>query len=187
MFVIALSTDSTDKLIRQEAGESKDILFLNFTDEYKKLPYKAILSMKFILENCSKVKNVIKVDDDVSDIRMKSVQRTVSKSKSSDFLYCKVHSVNKISRKVEGKVPKKWSVTEEEFPKRNPDTYPAFCQGMLIVMPLSTLEALYKQVPFEPFMWVDDIYVTGILREHLKPQPTFYRMELAKRISNDKI
>lgn len=57
----------------------------------------------------------------------------------------------------------KWYVTEEEF---NGDVYPDYLSGWMYVTIPKTAKSLVSAAsePFTPIFWIDDTWVTGILR-----------------------
>ena len=44
--------------------------------------------------------------------------------------------------------------------------YPAYCNGWLYVVTPKIMEYILQAVPTSPFVFIDDIYITGILRYH---------------------
>jgi hypothetical protein len=54
----------------------------------------------------------------------------------------------------------KWYVTVSEYPYT---TYPPYCAGFAYVMSADVNRKLYEASGSVPFLWVDDVYVTGFL------------------------
>ncbi|XP_063609853.1 beta-1,3-galactosyltransferase 5-like [Penaeus indicus] len=57
----------------------------------------------------------------------------------------------------------RWAVSHDDF--RN-DEYPVFCSGAAWVLPTRLLSRLLRASQTAPFLWVDDVYITGILARH---------------------
>ncbi|VEN55414.1 unnamed protein product [Callosobruchus maculatus] len=79
LFLIANATESESKggfilemipdellqpSIDVEASEFKDIIQSDFVDSYRNLSYKHVLALKFVVDYCSNIRYLIKVDDD---------------------------------------------------------------------------------------------------------------------------
>ncbi|ELU01686.1 hypothetical protein CAPTEDRAFT_214885 [Capitella teleta] len=56
----------------------------------------------------------------------------------------------------------KWQVSTEEYPD---EYYPPYCSGMTYLFSTDVAAKLYEASFFVRFFWVDDVYITGMLRE----------------------
>nr|CAI5859387.1 unnamed protein product [Callosobruchus analis] len=64
-FLIAKPTEELlQPSIDVEASAFKDIIQGDFVDTYRNLSYKHVLALKYVIDNCSNVRYLIKVDDD---------------------------------------------------------------------------------------------------------------------------
>lgn len=61
----------------------------------------------------------------------------------------------------------KWYVSEDEFPD---DIYPDYLSGWMYVVSPATAQALVSlsAKPSSRFFWIDDVWVTGVIRDQLK-------------------
>ncbi|KAL1417236.1 hypothetical protein MTO96_027055 [Rhipicephalus appendiculatus] len=59
-----------------------------------------------------------------------------------------------------GKRGSKWYVTRQEYAAR---TYPTYCGGLGFILPVRTLPMLFNASRQASFLWIDDVYSTGIL------------------------
>lgn len=90
----------------------------------------------------------------------------------------------------------KWRLSRAEYPF---DTFPAYCSGLAYLAPLKLLRRLYalahvllldrrdshsatggeqnsrEAASFRPALWVDDVFMTGLLFEHLAERPQVLR------------
>lgn len=56
----------------------------------------------------------------------------------------------------------KWYITKELYPD---DTYPEFCSGSAYLLTSDGAAKIYSVSNMTKFIWIDDLFVTGILRE----------------------
>lgn len=57
----------------------------------------------------------------------------------------------------------KWSVDEADYPASQ---YPSYCAGGMWTLPTKQIPRLLEASKVAPFIWVDDVYICGILRKH---------------------
>lgn len=162
VFILGLPTKpSVQSKIKQESDRFKDIIQGKFNDTYHNLTIKAVLGLRWATEHCKGLKFIVKVDDDVylnsfqvyDDLIRNyfNVTRTI---------ICKVrpNGTSKINRKG------KWKVDMTEFVnlKYWPVTY---CPGHFVVYTADIISELYAVAKMTPFLWLDDVYVTGLLAD----------------------
>jgi hypothetical protein len=56
----------------------------------------------------------------------------------------------------------RWYVSEKVYSNRY---YPDFCSGWAYITTVEVINDLLDQIPNYPLFWIDDVYITGILRE----------------------
>ncbi|CDW57854.1 Galactosyl T domain containing protein [Trichuris trichiura] len=54
----------------------------------------------------------------------------------------------------------KWYVSYEEF---NETVFPRFCSGSSYCLTTQAVQPLLDSVELTPFLWLDDVYITGLL------------------------
>ena len=149
--------ESTQMLIRKESECYGDIVQGNFLDTYQNLTHKAVLGLRWITENCRKVKFIVKVDDDVFVNIFKLVDeifmRNTNKTRT---IFCEVRHKEAIHR------TGKWTVEKNEFPKMRYWPTP-YCPGFFVIMTADIIPELYEKAKIVPFLWLDDVYVFGLL------------------------
>ena len=149
--------ESTQMLIRKESECYGDIVQGNFLDTYQNLTHKAVLGLRWITENCRKVKFIVKVDDDVFVNIFKLVDEifTQNTNKTRTIL-CEVRRKDIIHR------TGKWMVEKNYFPKMEHWPTP-YCPGFFVIMTADIIPELYEKAKIVPFLWLDDVYVFGLL------------------------
>ncbi len=172
-FATGLSSNaSVKKSLEEESWTYGDILQEDFTDDYKNLTYKAVGSLRWILENCRKTKFVLKADDDafVNVFSLLKHLRDLDRTgQTTDILLCRLMLKNKIFRWG------KWRITRDIYPY---DRYPPYCSGLAFVLSLDVARALYEASYRTPVLWVDDAWLTGMVAanakvKHIRTNPTY--------------
>lgn len=142
----------------------------NFPEAYRNLPYKHVMALRWAANhNCIQTKFIIKMDDDiVVDLYrltkyLHSLETRYYGQPIRHFLGGYVFSKVVPIRKHQNK----WFVTNEEF---SGDMYPDYLSGWLYVTTPYTaklLTAAASKADAKIF-WIDDTWITGILRDNLK-------------------
>ena len=149
--------ESTQMLIRKESECYGDIVQGNFLDTYQNLTHKAVLGLRWITENCRKVKFIVKVDDDVFVNIFKLVDEIfIRNTNKTRTIFCEVRHKEAIHR------TGKWTVEKNEFPKMRYWPTP-YCPGFFVIMTADIIPELYEKAKIVPFLWLDDVYVFGLL------------------------
>ncbi|XP_037941305.1 lactosylceramide 1,3-N-acetyl-beta-D-glucosaminyltransferase-like [Teleopsis dalmanni] len=151
-----------------------DLVQGSFQDTYQNLSYKMWMGLDWTSSECKNAKFIINMDDDVVyDIYyiinyLKNFFRISLKLAISDELLIGQVLTNKASRNTKFK----WYVTHDEYAK---DSYPLYVAGWFYITNPLTAARLAKEAIQTPFFWIDDIWMTGIVRERLQiPLQTIY-------------
>ncbi|XP_050416227.2 beta-1,3-galactosyltransferase 1 [Patella vulgata] len=143
--------------IMKEHIEYGDIIQGNFIDTYHNLTYKAVMGLHWVSHYCSKVKYVVKVDDDVVFDMWKFLEVFPAHNlHASKAIFCRTTLKGIVPRKGKWTVPKDVLVGYSHFP------YP-FCHGMVMIYSGDTIPLLYRASYTVSFFWLDDVFVTGML------------------------
>jgi len=147
-----------EKLLEENRLHS-DILQESFHETYRNITLKAVMGMKWVTEKCPETKFVCKSDDDmfVKIGRVYNALQLVTTPKN-DFLLCRITVDSPVLR--EGK----YAVSPTLY---NETTWPPFCFGGFWIASSDVIKRLYRQSLSTPQLHLDDVYVTGILREKL--------------------
>ncbi|CAM1313989.1 Uncharacterised protein r2_g2449 [Pycnogonum litorale] len=149
------------KSLKREADKHKDIVIQSYRENYKNQTYKTIAWLKWTVEHCPNVSFVLKGDDDVFVNIFELVKSLNSSKWRNDRLLCN----EKINDTVNRNPRNKYYVSFEEFGK---DRYPNHCAGLAYIIPESLIPRLHENIKYEKLIWLDHIYLTGLVRERSK-------------------
>lgn len=145
--------------IEDESKRFQDIVQGNFFEAYRNLTYKHVMGLKWIVENCDdRISYIIKMDDDIV-INLYEILNVIKEKNINNSIAGYVLENMKPKREPANK----WYVTREEF---EPEIYPKFVSGWLYVTTLTVAVKLMENLQYSSkYFWIDDAFVTGILRE----------------------
>lgn len=185
VFVMGQTENTAHKhLLKMESLHYNDIIQEDFLDTYRNLTYKAVGALKWVTTYCSHARMILKTDDDAFVNMFVLLRHLQSRLQHGQYgqgtLACNAWYNSKVDR--DGK----WAVSKAE--RRHP-VWPTFCQGLAYIMSPDVVSALYTMSFDVPYLWMDDVYVTGFLAmklglKHYQITRTFVREnELIKYIS----
>ncbi|GAB0090257.1 Hexosyltransferase [Sergentomyia squamirostris] len=153
----AVSDENLQKQLEIENAVFEDMVQGNFVDSYKNLSYKHIMAMKWATEFCPETQFVFKSDDDifVNPPFIRKFSHRISNFKN--FMMCPLAWYADAIREKTSK----WYVSRDEYPN---DQYPVYCSGCGVLLSIDTAQKLHKAAERTPFLWVDDVYVLGLVR-----------------------
>ena len=185
VFMVGLTGDSNiDSSVMKEDAMFQDIVRASYMDSYKNLSYKALTAMHWLKTYCTRPQHIVKLDDDMVvnpfvlvrylDIRQKKKRADENRSSATKSKNIATHTKPKIIRSIDCHVyesspvtrdnQSKWYVSEGEYP---PNAYPPYCYGTAFIMDVEVVTLLLEASRRTTFLWVDDAYLTGVLREKL--------------------
>lgn len=159
-FVGEAANQNTSRALREEAALQGDIVVLNFIDAYKNLSHKFLQGARWILNNCrlGTTSMIIKIDDDVVVNVFALSSYVDSPAAMLNGIHCNVFDHSSPSRDNASK----WYVDEQVY---SGNDYPIYCAGAAYMMRPVVLSWLCDASAHVPFLWIDDVYVTGMLAE----------------------
>ncbi|CDW60957.1 Galactosyl T domain containing protein [Trichuris trichiura] len=150
---------SVQATLQREWETYEDIVQFNFTDTYRNLSLKAVSWLNWAAKYCPNAKYILKVDDDMY-VNTFSIMRFFRKREalksSLKAFYCLVWKQMGVQRGEKDQ----WYVPYEEF---NETVYPRYCSGGSYSLTMQAVQPLLNSVEVTPFLWVDDVYITGLL------------------------
>ncbi|XP_013101136.2 beta-1,3-galactosyltransferase brn [Stomoxys calcitrans] len=157
----------TQSQIFNEQQRFGDLLQGNFLEAYRNLSYKHIMGLEWAARRCSKAKFIIKIDDDIvydvfhlkrylESLELENHELTTSNALLAGYILDEKPVIRNEQNK--------WYVSPEEY---NFNVYPSYLSGWLYVTNPKTALRLVDQAYNTPIFWIDDTWVTGILREPL--------------------
>lgn len=154
-------THVSQNALLDESQRFNDILQGDFLDTYRNLTHKHLMGLRWTLNSCRHVKYIMKMDDDivVNIYGMMENLRSgiVEKDSLTGYVLKNMIPVREPANK--------WYVSKMEYAG---DTYPDFVSGWLYIMHPQVAKRLIDYVESSnEFFWIDDVFVTGILRHAL--------------------
>lgn len=160
IFVLGIPRDqAVQESINLEQVIYNDILIANVTEAYDKLTYKSIAILKWAHTFCSKVKYLIKVDDDIF-FNVRRLLLDLENNKPVNSIIGCEESKNAPVRFFLFK----WHVTREQY---SADTYPVYITGPAYLITGDIISKLYRATFDVPYFFIEDIFITGLAREKI--------------------
>ncbi|XP_055296051.1 beta-1,3-galactosyltransferase 5-like isoform X2 [Sitodiplosis mosellana] len=153
-----VQSSSLQKRINDEDAQFNDIIQGNFIDSYHNLTYKHTMALKWFTDNCPDVKYLLKLDDDVFVNVPALHEFLLNNKKDRKFLLGPYRGNTIVQRNG------KWKVTPEEFVD---DQYPEYVEGSSVIYSNDFVHEAFKKTFTTRYFWIDDVYVTGIIRMQL--------------------
>lgn len=152
---------SLQEKINEEEAQFHDIIQGNFVDTYRNLTYKHTMALKWFTENCPDIKYLLKLDDDVF-VNVPAVHEyLLENSNNTTYLHGLKYTNSPVFRQG------KWKVTPEEY---RSDEYPDYVSGGSIIYSNVVAQEVFKKTFTTPFFWIDDVYMTGTIRDQVSVQ-----------------
>lgn len=146
--------------ILEESRAHGDLVQVDFEENYYHLTYKSVAALNWIHKRCLRADYVLKTDDDafVDPFRLVDILLLgAGPPFPEDGIHC--HAYHKFGPHRDPH--SKWFVSTEEYPW---DVYPDFCPGLAMYFPTSVVPKLLSCTSAVPFLKLDDVYLTGLLR-----------------------
>ena len=153
VFVFGMEPSIGDKLLN-ESRHYGDVVQGDFVDSYRNLTLKTLMGMQWIIDFCPGVSYYLKSDDDMVvnipyllDIltARPSLQRTIMGPLGIGSLVLRGG---------------KWGLDKKLYPFRR---YPPYEPGAAYVMTADLVGELFQAAEYFPHIFIDDVYITGIL------------------------
>ncbi|XP_052834520.1 beta-1,3-galactosyltransferase 1 isoform X2 [Octopus bimaculoides] len=158
-------------MVKLESDRYNDILQSEFNDTYRNLNSKAMAALRWIATNCHNISYIMKTDDDILVDIFQVVKhlRYLQQYKYArrKFILCNVWVGMHVIRNKNSK----WYVSHEEYSN---NTYDVYCSGSAYILSPDMPVRLLKIALKVPRLWVDDVYVTGMLVNALGIKHTNY-------------
>lgn len=135
------------------------------------MTYKHVMGFKWFLHHCQQAHFVLKTDDDVlvnSPLLYEylSFESPITSSLSLSPASKGLILCDKIvDAKVKRTYRSKWRVSYDEYDGK---FYKPYCPGHAIIFSSDVVKDLYHKAQESRYFWIDDVHITGSLRETLK-------------------
>ncbi|XP_047033881.1 beta-1,3-galactosyltransferase 5 [Helicoverpa zea] len=150
----------TQSAINDESNTFGDILQGKFVENYRNLTYKHLMGLKWASTTCHEASFILKVDDDTVYNLNKTYNLLKTIDNPTGLLMGYMLNNTKPRRNKENK----WYVTYDEYPRSE---YPSYLSGWYYITTPKVAAALCDEAIYHPYLWIDDIFVSGLLRESL--------------------
>lgn len=154
--------DAQARLVR-ESRRHGDIVQGSFREAYRNLTYKHVMGLSWFAERCGAAAGVVKMDDDIA-VNAYALSRLAGRARGDGLAGCVIRA------KPVRDARSKWYVTRDEYAA---DAYPPFLSGWLYAAGAPAVRRLLRAVrPGERCLWIDDLFVTGVLADRAGVRPT---------------
>lgn len=176
---IESSTTVLDRRLDEESRMYGDLLQFDLLESYRNMTRKHLAIFKWFLERSDpKIGRqkqmlrtiLLKCDDDAQldvaqMISRYAMETEPSSSSNTNLLMCARFQENSLVLRKFNHRTTKWSLSHHEWPY---DTFPSYCSGLAYLASLELVEKLHLIAPLvdqvlQPTLWIDDVYVTGVL------------------------
>lgn len=154
-FLGSSSSSSIQTMVRREWKDHNDLVQEDFVDSYYNLSTKTISMLKWVSNNCNKVKYVLKTDDDIYVNAPALFQRLETFNDTIAIYGQLAHRWRPIRYK-----KSKWYVPFRNYPWAH---YPDFVAGPAYFLTGSAVPRLFRVANrMKPF-FLEDVFVTGLV------------------------
>ncbi|KAL4232419.1 hypothetical protein ACF0H5_009987 [Mactra antiquata] len=147
------------KIVTEESKMYGDIVQADFEDSYFNLTYKTLTGLRWVAEYCPGTKYILKADEDVFVHVYNLINFLLSQKPKQRTIFGHVIYNSDVLRQG------RWGVSRRSFPL---DTYPYYTCGNTYVIPGELAKDLFYTAGFLPYLNIEDVFVTGVLRSFIK-------------------
>ncbi|KAL1423568.1 hypothetical protein MTO96_020952 [Rhipicephalus appendiculatus] len=143
-----------------ESVHHKDVIQADFRDTYRNLTIKTVFMLKWAYVNCSRTRFLLKVDDDmfVNVEKLLRFLKAHGENRTRPFLAGYVAQ----GRKTVRRAGSRWYMPLAVY---EPDWLPSYIHGSGYVVSRDAVRPLFTEALTTPFLYVEDIFLTGIVAQ----------------------
>lgn len=167
LFLIgAVNSSSLQAKLQLESEMNGDLIQGNFEDTYRNLTYKHVMGLKWFIFNCKEARFLLRTDADAFvNLPLMNNYLEAPSELSSRFHRGKLLFGREVTgAKVKRSFRSKWRVPFERYAKKY---YPNYCSGFATLYSADVVFPLYREAQIRPYFWIEDVYMTGVLRTKL--------------------
>ena len=147
--------------LMMESRDHQDMVAADYTDTYRNLTLKSFAMFQWVAQYCHHAQYVLKIDSDV-EINVTKLLQVIETQPLPDKFICGRTWKN---ARVDRQKISKWYVSKTDYQK---NTYPLYCVGHAFIITKRIISKLSPiPIPFRRPFPVDDVYITGIMRERI--------------------
>ncbi|XP_065160904.1 beta-1,3-galactosyltransferase 5 isoform X2 [Atheta coriaria] len=161
LFVLGEMDRKLQAKLNAENETFADFVQGNFVDSYENVTYKHAMVFKYAIYHCPSAKYILKTDDDVfvNLITLKDfLHEELSPHGGKDLMFCNLREKPVVNRSYRSKWRVKFSEYRENY-------YPDMCPGWSVLYSPDVLFKIYVELQKSSYFWIDDVVITGVLRE----------------------
>lgn len=160
----AAASQQTQRRIEEEGRAHRDIIQVDFVDSYRNLTLKTLTMLHWTLTHCPHAAWLLKSDEDVF-INPFALMSALKHHANASFV-CRVNEVPPVCRKGDN-CHSKWVVSRDDYQN---DTFPSHCSGAAYAVSAGMTKKLYSVANKTHHLFLEDVYVTGILAKAFQPR-----------------
>ncbi len=167
VYLIGKTTDPRiqDKLYKENVVYG-DIIQADFGDSYHNITLKVLMGMKWVMEYCNNTKYVVRVNEDIFIDRITFVQ--IFENEYQHVTRCLMGlKMTNVSVSRSGFNCKHSACVGYED-HEGLAKYPLYLSGEIFILTPDILEELYQMALTINYFWIEDIFLTGFVREVMK-------------------
>lgn len=176
----AVNSPDLQKSIEKENAEYNDIIQGNFMDTYRNLTYKHMMALKWFNYNCPDANYMVKMDDTVF-VNMPNVYKFLTNNSEATRTGL---LMGPFFRSAWTPREGKFAVTPEEYETKY---FPNYAEKFALIYSNDVAYKLYKRAQKMRFFWIDDVFITGLVRIQLNIKLTDMRKYLIDRSNIDRL
>ncbi|XP_071113896.1 beta-1,3-galactosyltransferase 5-like [Haliotis cracherodii] len=164
IFIVGKSQkESIERELIAENREYGDVIQGDFLDSYRNLTLKVVAEFHWVAKHCPNVTVVAKIDDDAFVDTVKFLRSYFPVFRTGRrYILC-----NFIPRMLIDRAGR-WIISNKEHVLKHYDAFPwSYCSGYGVFFSGNMIAQLYKAATTSPFLWVDDVYFSGVLPSRL--------------------
>lgn len=177
LFMLGATMDSKmETILRKEQKTYNDVIRGKFLDSYSNLTLKTISTLEWVDNYCSKVKFLLKTDDDMF-INVPRLQAfTIKHARDKNVIFGRLAKKWKPIRNKKSK----YFVSQAQFKHA---VFPDFTTGPAYLLSSDIVRKLYDAALDQTYLKLEDVFVTGIVADKLGIKRTHANEFLNKKIS----
>ena len=160
LFFVSIPSDrNLRRQILLENQKHQDIVLFSIQDSYYLLTFKILALLNWANINCPKLAFLLKCDDDFY-LDWPNLFEYIAEKNSTDMLYGRVNTYTSVHRNVLSR----WFMPESDYPASD---YPVYLSGSPLFVSYNLLSKLLEVAGRVKPFYIDDVWITGILREQI--------------------
>lgn len=152
-------TPALQDLVQTEQFIYNDIITKDILETYENLTRKSIAILHWVVSYCKRVRYLLKIDDDMF-LNLPRLLKHLTKDKpTNSILGCKVRHSSPFRFSYS-----KWYVSWDQYKEKE---YPEYISGTAYLISGDIVTKLYRATQDVPYFMFEDVFVTGLCREHI--------------------